>query len=102
MASQCSEHQTGLAIDLGLASEEIDVIRPNFPYSGVCAAFRKQAADYGFILRYPAGKEAVTGIAYEPWHFRYVGVPHARFMLNRGSFWRNTWRYCVGIIPSGL
>ena len=51
---RCSEHQTGLAIDLGLASEEIDVIRPNFPYSGVCAAFRKQAADYGFILRYPA------------------------------------------------
>ena len=80
----CSEHQTGLAIDLGLASEEIDFIRPNFPYSGVCGAFRKQAADYGFILRYPAGKEAVTGIAYEPWHFRYVGVPHARFMAEQG------------------
>ena len=80
----CSEHQTGLAIDLGLASEEIDFIRPNFPYSGLCGAFRKQAADYGFILRYPAGKEAVTGIAHEPWHFRYVGVPHARFMAEQG------------------
>lgn len=80
----CSEHQTGLAIDLGLASEEIDFIRPNFPYSGVCGAFRKQAANYGFILRYPAGKEAVTGIAHEPWHFRYVGVPHARFMAEQG------------------
>lgn len=54
----CSEHQTGLAIDLGLASEEIDFIRPNFPYSGVCGSFRKLAADYGFILRYPAGKDA--------------------------------------------
>ena len=80
----CSEHQTGLAIDLGLASEEIDFIRPNFPYSGVCGSFRKLAADYGFILRYPAGKETVTGIAHEPWHFRYVGVPHARFMAEQG------------------
>lgn len=80
----CSEHQTGLAIDLGLASEEIDFIRPNFPYSGVCGAFRKQAADYGFILRYPAGEETVTGIAHEPWHFRYVGVPHAKFMAEQG------------------
>ena len=80
----CSEHQTGLAIDLGLASEEIDFIRPNFPYSGVCGSFRKLAADYGFILRYPAGKETVTGIAHEPWHFRYVGVPHAKFMAEQG------------------
>ena len=80
----CSEHQTGLAIDLGLASQEIDFIRPHFPYRGVCGAFRKQAADYGFVLRYPAGKEAVTGIAHEPWHFRYVGVPHAGFMAEQG------------------
>lgn len=80
----CSEHQTGLAIDLGLASEKIDFICPDFPCDGVCGAFRKQAADYGFILRYPAGKEAVTGIAHEPWHFRYVGVPHARFMAEQG------------------
>ncbi len=79
----CSEHQTGLAIDLGRASEEIDFIRPDFPYDGVWGAFRQQAADYGFILRYPAGKEAVTGIAHEPWHFRYVGVPHARIMAER-------------------
>ncbi len=41
-------------------------------------------ADYGFILRYPAGKETVTGIAHEPWHFRYVGVPHATFMARAG------------------
>ena len=80
----CSEHQTGLAIDLGQASEKIDFIRPAFPYDGVCGAFRQRAADYGFILRYPAGKEAVTGIAHEPWHFRYVGVPHARIMTDLG------------------
>lgn len=45
-----SEHQTGLAIDLGLAVETIDFIRPNFPHSGVCSAFRKLAACYGFVL----------------------------------------------------
>lgn len=79
----CSEHQTGLAIDLGLAAEEIDFIRPDFPYGGVCGTFRALAAEYGFVLRYPAGKESVTGIAHEPWHFRYVGVPHARLMAQR-------------------
>lgn len=75
-----SEHQTGLAIDLGLKSAHIDFIRPNFPYSGICQTFRERAAKFGFILRYPAGKEAVTGIAHEPWHFRYVGTPHAQIM----------------------
>ena len=80
----CSEHQTGLAIDLGLAAEEIDFIRPHFPYDGVCGVFRQLAADYGFVLRYPPGKEAITGISHEPWHFRYVGVPHAKFMAERG------------------
>ncbi len=79
----CSEHQTGLAIDLGLAAETIDFIRPNFPHSGVCSAFRKLAACYGFVLRYPAGKESITGIAHEPWHFRYVGIPHAQFMASQ-------------------
>ena len=80
----CSEHQTGLAIDLALRAEEIDFIRPAFPYDGVCGQFRALAADYGFIERYEAGKERVTGIAAEPWHFRYVGRPHARLMRERG------------------
>ena len=80
----CSEHETGLAIDLGLSAPHIDFIRPEFPDTGVCRAFRRRAADFGFILRYPAGKEAITGIAHEPWHFRYVGVPHAQIMLRRG------------------
>lgn len=75
-----SEHQTGLAIDLGLKQEKIDFIRPDFPYTGICQTFRKKAAKYGFILRYPAGKEHITGIGHEPWHFRYVGTPHAQIM----------------------
>lgn len=79
-----SEHQTGLAIDLGLRQEHIDFICPEFPCSGICQTFRETAAAYGFLLRYPAGKETITGIGYEPWHFRYVGVPHAEIMAEHG------------------
>ena len=80
----CSEHQTGLAIDLALRADNIDFIRPEFPYDGVCGRFRALAADYGFVERYQGGKEGVTGIAAEPWHFRYVGRPHARIMCEIG------------------
>lgn len=79
-----SEHQTGLAIDLGLKKEEIDFIRPDFPYEGICHRFRKTAPHYGFIERYPKGREQVTGIAHEPWHFRYVGYPHSEIMDVKG------------------
>ncbi len=80
----CSEHQTGLAIDLGERREEIDFIRPDFPYTGICQTFRELAPQYGFVERYPKGKEGVTGIAWEPWHFRYVGCPHAQIMTKHG------------------
>lgn len=80
----CSEHQTGLAIDLALRADNIDFIRPEFPYDGVCGRFRALAADYGFVERYQSGKEGVTGIAAEPWHLRYVGRPHARIMCEMG------------------
>ena len=76
----CSEHQTGLAIDLALKQEHIDFICPEFPYTGVCQTFRQTAIPYGFIERYPCGKESITGISHEPWHFRYVGAPHAEVM----------------------
>ena len=84
MPAGCSEHQTGLAIDLALRADNIDFIRPEFPYDGVCGRFRALAADYGFVERYQGGKEGVTGIAAEPWHFRYVGRPHARIMCEMG------------------
>lgn len=72
-----SEHQTGLAIDLGLKQENIDFIRPYFPDEGICGRFKALAPSFGFIQRYKKGKEAITGIAEEPWHFRYIGRPHA-------------------------
>lgn len=79
----CSEHQTGLAIDLGRRQSVIDFICPNFPYTGICQVFRERAALYGFIERYPEGREQITGIGQEPWHFRYVGRPHAEIMKER-------------------
>lgn len=80
----CSEHQTGLAIDLGLKQETIDFICPKFPYEGICQLFREKAPEYGFIQRYRQGKENITGIGAEPWHFRYVGKPHAKIMKENG------------------
>ena len=76
----CSEHQTGLAIDLGENRPEVDFLCPAFPDSGPCGALRRRAADFGFVLRYPADKESVTGISYESWHYRYVGREAAREM----------------------
>ncbi len=102
-----SEHETGLAIDLGLKQDVIDFIRPEFPYEGICQKFRQLAPKYGFIERYPKGKENVTGIGQEPWHFRYVGVPHAEIMTEKGmvleeyieflrnyEYGKNPYRYC--------
>ena len=79
-----SEHQTGLAVDVGEAAAAIDYLCPSFPDRGVCRDFRRLAADYGFIQRYEEGKEQITGIACEPWHFRYVGFPHSRIIAENG------------------
>lgn len=79
-----SEHQTGLAIDLALKQPEIDFIRPYFPYEGICQTFRQRSAKYGFIQRYQEEKQSITQIGHEPWHFRYVGMPHAEIMVQKG------------------
>lgn len=94
----CSEHQTGLAIDLALKKAEVDFICPDFPRSGICQRFRERAAAYGFIERYRREKESVTGISEEPWHFRYVGAPHAEFMERRGICLEEYWGMgCGGV-----
>lgn len=79
-----SEHQTGLAIDLGFNQAEIDFICPDFPYHGICNKFRENAPNYGMIERYSKDKEKITGISHEPWHFRYVGYPHSKIMHEKG------------------
>ena len=77
-----SEHQTGLAIDLGVKKDNIDFICPQFLETGICGEFLVNACKYGFIRRYPKGKEDITLIGYEPWHFRYVGYPHSSIIAN--------------------
>jgi D-alanyl-D-alanine dipeptidase/carboxypeptidase len=79
-----SEHQTGLAVDVGESSEHVDFICPSFPDHGVCQSFKQLAAEYGFIQRYQEGKEQWTNIACEPWHYRYVGFPHSVIMRQKG------------------
>lgn len=79
-----SEHQTGLALDLSRYQQPIDLLRPDFPYNGICQLFRRLAAAHGLVERYPLGKEGITGIAHEPWHFRYVGRPHGAIMQQNG------------------
>jgi len=79
-----SEHQSGLAIDLGVYREQVDLLCPDFPDYGVSLAFKRRAAAYGFIQRYQHSKTELTGIAEEPWHFRYVGYPHSVIMERDG------------------
>lgn len=76
----CSEHQTGLAIDLAKKAKNVDFICPEFPYEGICEIFRDVAKKYGFIERYKDEKKEITKISGEPWHFRYVGYPHAEII----------------------
>ena len=66
-----SEHQTGLAIDMSA---------PNGQPEEVAQQIIALAPQYGFVLRYPEGKNAITGVDYENWHFRYVGVENAQYM----------------------
>jgi len=78
-----SEHQTGLAMDIGNASGTcaLQACFANTP-AGRWAA--EHGWEYGFIIRYPAGAEATTGYTYEPWHLRYVGKVIAEDMQSTG------------------
>ena len=72
-----SEHQTGLAFDVG----SIDDYYGDTP-AGIW--LKENAHYYGFIIRYPKGKEHITGYKYEPWHIRYLGVDIATDIYNKG------------------
>ncbi len=72
-----SEHHLGLAVDINSVEESFENTK----------AFRwlsEHAEEYGFILRYPKDKQSITKIIYEPWHYRYVGVEHAKAMNDLG------------------
>ena len=75
-----SEHQTGLAIDFAYYENGIynDDVKEN---DKEAIWLKNNAWKYGFILRYPKGKENVTGYNFEPWHFRFVGLKLAKYLF---------------------
>lgn len=79
-----SEHQTGLAFDIGEEHFEQHFARESFGETEAGQWIAANAHKYGFIMRYPQGKEKITGYMYEPWHFRYVGVELAEQVYAAG------------------
>ena len=72
-----SEHQLGITVD-------INADKSKSSNDKVYTWLAANAHNYGFILRYPQGKQEITGTSYEPWHYRYVGVDAAREIYERG------------------
>ncbi|MBM7553671.1 D-alanyl-D-alanine carboxypeptidase family protein [Thalassobacillus pellis] len=72
-----SEHQTGLTMDVTSAAVDFQ-LEQSFGETEAGKWLEQHASEFGFIIRYPEGKEAVTGYTYEPWHLRYIGTDHAR------------------------
>ena len=79
-----SEHQTGLAFDIGEKGREDLWLTEAFGQSEAGKWLAENAHRYGFILRYPKGKEHITGYMYESWHFRYLGVELATKVKDSG------------------
>lgn len=75
-----SEHQIGLALDI--ISDKYSSLNEGFGDTEAGKWLASHSYEHGFILRYPAGKEDITGIEYEPWHFRYVGKAAARYIYD--------------------
>ena len=90
MPAGCSEHQTGLCCDITDRYREIknDEIFQTETFQWL----RDHCADYGFILRFPTGKEDITGVMNEGWHFRYVGVDAAQYMMDNDLTLEEFWQ----------
>ncbi|MDE7226139.1 MAG: M15 family metallopeptidase, partial [Ruminococcus sp.] len=73
-----SEHQTGLAID-------VNTIDDSFAGTPEAIWLAENCTDYGFIIRYPQGKQDITGYKYEPWHIRYVGKEVAKALKDAAA-----------------
>ncbi len=85
----CSEHEVGLALDI--TSDTYIPLLQGFADTEEGKWLREHGHEYGFILRYPSGKEYITGIEYEPWHFRYVGREAAAVMKEEGLCLEEFW-----------
>lgn len=87
-----SEHQTGLALDIITPGAK----KNTFEETDAFKWLQKNAHKYGFILRYPKGKEDITGYAYESWHYRYVGKETAAEIKRLGITFDEYYAYYVG------
>ena len=77
-----SEHQTGLACDI--TDQYYEFKDSSLENTALYQWMSQHCQEYGFIVRFPKGKEDITGIIYEPWHFRYVGVEAATDIMENG------------------
>ncbi len=84
-----SEHQIGLALDIVTPTHQS--LTESFADTDAGVWLAENCYKYGFILRYPKGKEYITGIEFEPWHFRYVGVEAATVMTEQGMTLEEFW-----------
>ena len=82
LPGKCSEHPTGLAVDI--LSEKYQEANEGYADTAEGRWLRENAHTYGFILRYPEKKEQITGVIYEPWHYRYVGAEAAAEIYEKG------------------
>ncbi|MBQ8522639.1 MAG: M15 family metallopeptidase [Clostridia bacterium] len=82
-----SEHHLGLAIDVRIRSSNmLSKLIAKLSNKDIIKTTHEALTEFGFILRYPKGLEHITGVKkYEPWHFRYVGVEHAKAMQDLGG-----------------
>ncbi len=78
----CSEHATGLAVDI--VAKDYQILDEKQGKTDEMIWLQKNCSQYGFILRYPEGKEDITKVDYESWHFRYVGVDAAKDIMSQG------------------
>lgn len=85
----CSEHEVGLALDI--TSDNYIPLLQGFADTEEGKWLEEHGHEYGFILRYPSGKEYITGIEYEPWHFRYVGREAAAVMKSENLCLEEFW-----------
>ena len=88
-----SEHQIGLAIDI--ICDGYSSLDEGFADTKAGKWLADNSYKYGFILRYPLGKEDITSIEFEPWHFRYVGVDAATVMYENGICLEEFWNTYV-------
>lgn len=86
-----SEHQTGLAMDLTTSSTTLGTFESTKEFKWM----KENCYKYGFILRYPKGKEYMTGYIYEPWHYRYVGVDAAQKIYEENITFEEYYAYYV-------